>query len=1118
MRKNKRISQSLLLGLFFVATICYGKHFLQKHLFNEVAFAEESAPKENVLLQSKLKKGITMLDVPFIENQGQLSEENVRFYANLLDGKILLKDQAIEYVFSEKKINEEEELEEDSIPVNFQEVFLGTNNEELNLNFSGEEEFSGPITLFSKQSEGSISRQLSAFNKVTLGEIWPGIEVNLQARGSNVEKIFQVAPDANIEDIQLKFKEGWETSLDEKGKLILTKAEQTIKFTAPFAFQEIKGEKREVLVEYSLKNDGYGFQVTGDYDPDYSLTIDPLLASTMIFNNSQSESYLYGGESNAIAIDPEGNVFIAGGDGDNAKIFKLTPDLSQLLGQASLPLSSSGSGEDIEDLKIDDNGDIYAVINYTYSDSFPTVNAYQSTRAGSSDAFVAKFNNDLSALLSATYLGGTSSDFGHSLELTDSSVYISGRTRSSNFPVTDGSSNSGNYDGFLTKLTKDLSILESSTYLGGSDSDQINSLYIDSLGKVFITGNTRSSNFPTTSGAFQENYKSSTDVFVVRLSEDFSSLEASTFLGGFDSYEYGQEILINEDTGKAVLTGYTRSSDFPTTTGSFNESINGSSDGFISVFNYDLTDLEHSTYVGGSSSDGIDSLTLDSQGNIYTVGTTYSDDIPLAPEPTILETLKEEDFEEATFPPSGWGSWGDESWIQDGSYSQQGSFSAASGNIGSYDESYLVTEVDFQENAGLVEFYWKVSSEAGYGNDELFFHIDDTEIARISGDQNWQKVTANVSAGSHTFTWTYDKDGSVSSGEDRGWIDNIKFFSTEDPGNISYNQGEDVFWTQFSPDLTTLNYSSYIGGTREDSGHGIALDELGNVFLTGEAYGSTPTAGDEGTNDFPTTSGSFSPEGIVETDIFLVKFQSLISHLVVRDAEQSNTTSIQKSDPQTINIIAENNEGNTLEDYQGSKEIVLSLDKDATGDGGEVPTCNGVEIDGTNVLNLEFSQGVASCELEIHKLEEDSPFQLDASDGEIDSHGQNSWDLDISVYEESSPPASDSSCDYFQTTTDDDQLVFEVCIEPKQKKEIEEIEENEDTGIIRAKIESEDDEEVQGEFTVEEHSSPPSKLTLPSEYQDSSYEVYKYLEVDEDLEEDKEGVEEITFYLEISNQ
>ncbi len=240
-------------------------------------------------------------------------------------------------------------------------------------------------------------------------------------------------------------------------------------------------------------------------------------------------------------------------------------------------------------------------------------------------------------LLASTCLGETVSDGGYSLTLdTSGNVYVTGYANSSDFPTTSGAydtSHNGDFDVFVSKLDNGLTILLASTFLGGSGYEAGKSLTLDTSGNVYVTGVTESSNFPTTSGAYDTSFNGGRDVFVSKLNSGLTSLLSSAYLGGSGN-DYG-EFLSRDTSGNVYVTGYTESSNFPTTSGAYDTSYNrlniyggNYGDVFVSKLNSGLTSLLASTFLGGTHSDYGNSLTLDTSGNVYVTGTTWSTDFP----------------------------------------------------------------------------------------------------------------------------------------------------------------------------------------------------------------------------------------------------------------------------------------------------------------------------------------------------------------------------------------------------------------------------------------------------------------------------------------------------------
>lgn len=172
-----------------------------------------------------------------------------------------------------------------------------------------------------------------------------------------------------------------------------------------------------------------------------------------------------------------------------------------------------------------DNEDHLYVCGGTLSTNFPTVNPYQASLRGSQDAFVTKFNTGGNGLIYSTYLGGSSWDFGQGIDIDDEGyAYVTGFTSSTNFPTANPlqATNAGGEDAFLTKLTLSGNVLRYSTYFGGGADDGGRAVATDHYGNVYVEGNTSSSNFPITPGAYDPSFNGAydaVDCFVAMISD-----------------------------------------------------------------------------------------------------------------------------------------------------------------------------------------------------------------------------------------------------------------------------------------------------------------------------------------------------------------------------------------------------------------------------------------------------------------------------------------------------------------------------------------------------------------------------------------------------------------------
>jgi hypothetical protein len=259
-----------------------------------------------------------------------------------------------------------------------------------------------------------------------------------------------------------------------------------------------------------------------------------------------------------------------------------------------------------------------------------TAGAYQTTASGVNHAYVAKLNPAGSALLYSTYLAGSGSDTGLALGLdTSGEAYVVGSTTSPNFPTTPGAyqtSAGGNGDAFLTKLNAQGTGLLFSTYLGGSGADQANAVTVDKLGNAYVGGQTGSSNFPTTPGAYQPAVKGSpgdTDGFVA----GFDPSGAPRFVTCLRGTAPDQvNAIAVTPAGEPVAAGPTSSTDFPAV-----QAIQLSSrakDAFVARLDPTGKRLLFSSTWGGTGDDSATAVALDSESRAVLVGTTTSTDLP----------------------------------------------------------------------------------------------------------------------------------------------------------------------------------------------------------------------------------------------------------------------------------------------------------------------------------------------------------------------------------------------------------------------------------------------------------------------------------------------------------
>lgn len=363
------------------------------------------------------------------------------------------------------------------------------------------------------------------------------------------------------------------------------------------------------------------------------------------------------------------------------------------------------------------------------------------------------------ALVYSTFLGGSGDDRAYAVAVDSSgAVYVTGETRSTNFPTAPSGSaydttRGGTVDVFVTKLNAAGTALVYSTYLGGSANDFGYGLAVDSSGAAYIVGQTLSTNFPTLN-ALRSTLSGTSDAFVTKLNAAGTGLAYSTYLGG-SSTESGFAITVDA-SGAAYATGQTSSSNFPTQT-PYDGTRNGS-DAFVAKFTPAGTALAFSTFLGGSSSEAGRGIAVDASGAVYVAGQTASTNFPRV--------------------------------------------NAAQTTYGAGTDAFI-TKFNATGNTLAYSTYL-----GGSGSDiARAIALDGAGNAYVTGE------TASTN------------------------------FPTRLPFQAANGGGtRDAFVAKLGATGNTLDYSTYLGGSANDVGHALAVDSAGNALVVGDtASGHTAT-------------------------------------------------------------------------------------------------------------------------------------------------------------------------------------------------------------------------------------------------------------------------------------
>lgn len=416
------------------------------------------------------------------------------------------------------------------------------------------------------------------YARVRLEEVYPDIDLVYYGNQNTVEYDFIVQPGADPGKIRMKYDWGEHAGsslrLNEKGDLVVTTPAGDIIERKPYCYQVIDGNKCEVSGNYRLlgKNE-FTFDLKA-YNTERPLVIDPAIVyATLIGGTGRDNSW-------DIAVDGQGCVYAIG--------------------------STSGG-------------------------IFPsTSGAFDTKKNGITKVFVMKLNESGTGLVYSAFLGGSQEDWGSGIALDNSgNTFVCGTTLSADFPTTVSAydrSHNGEYDIFVAQLNKMGNGLIYSTFLGGRYWDVSPRLAVDRNGCAYITGDTKSSDFPVTPNSLDQSYNyGEQDAFVTKLNESGTGLVYSTFLGG-RNFDQSCDIAVDSN-GNAYITGESLGG-FPTTPGAFQEEGRGITDAFVTRLNASGSAMVYSTMVGGTGSDTGICIAVDDHGIAYVGGSTSSANFP----------------------------------------------------------------------------------------------------------------------------------------------------------------------------------------------------------------------------------------------------------------------------------------------------------------------------------------------------------------------------------------------------------------------------------------------------------------------------------------------------------
>jgi hypothetical protein len=738
---------ALIIGLVFGL-------FASNVLIGGTALRKSEPNKQNKRTDSvQFQNSLDNLPVYFEENRG-LTNDEVRYLARGNGGATLFLTaaEAVYVLRSPASVDlstsikyQQPKAEDCALAVHMK---LSGANE--NAVFAGEEQLEHRTNYIIGSDSSGWQTGIPNYRRVLVNDIYDGVDMVWQGKTrGEVQYDFIVKPNANPAQIEWRIEGARNVSIDADGSLLIETELGTLRQGKPFSYQDADGLRAEVESGYVVSGERKSdfanrdlftvkFEV-GDYDRSKNLTIDP----SVNLSNLAFSTLLGGNDENrgtSIAVDPAGNVYVVG---------------------------------------------------RTFSEPFPTTaGSVDTSHNGGADVFVTKLNASGTALIYSTFIGGISNDLGTGMTIDSAgNAYLTGFTSSTDFPTTTGAFNttfSGGFDVFVTKVNATGTALIYSTFIGGTSFDQGIDVAVDSAGNAYLTGITESLNYPATTGAFDSTFNGADDVFVTKVNATGTTLIYSTFIGS-SFFEQSTGIAI-DSVGNAYLTGFTGSPNYPTTTGAFDTTSNGSDEVFLTKFNQDGTALIYSTFIGGISNELADGIAIDSAGNAYLTGRTQSTSYPTT--------------------------------------------------LGAFDRTH---------NGGVDVFVTKLNAT---GSALLYSTF-------IGGNGFDQGIGIAIDSQSNAYL--------------TGRTQSTNYPTTTGAFDTTHNGDFDVFVTKLNTSGSALIYSTFIGGRSLDQAVAIATDSSGNAYLTGftEAinYPTTPEAfqrdSNRGLHAFVSKFGDFAISGRV---------------------------------------------------------------------------------------------------------------------------------------------------------------------------------------------------------------------------------------------------------------
>jgi hypothetical protein len=393
-------------------------------------------------------------------------------------------------------------------------------------------------------------------------------------------------------------------------------------------------------------------------------------------------------------------------------------------------------------------------------------------------------------------------------------LYAAGWTEALNFPIVlaEQAANAGGVDAFVVKVSPSGAGLIYATYIGGRGDDRAAAIAVDSSGEAYVTGATSSSNFPLGS-AVRLTLGGSKSAFVLKLNAAGNALLFSTYLGG-TTYDLGTAIAVDA-SGRAYIAGDTQSADFPVV-GAFQAVIGGGFDVFVTKLNANGTYV-FSTFLGGAANDHAGDIALDSGGNVYVAGGTYSINFPLA---NAIQTTNHgtQDAFVTKLNASGASLLYSTYLGGSGGVTPEEANGIAVDASGNAYVAGVTNSADFPVTAGVLQPQFK--------------GVADVFAAKINPAGS--ALVYSTYLGGTDFDWG---SGIAIDGSGNAYVAGYTSsgdFPQSNSVQPAFGGFYDAFVSKLNATGNVLDFSTWFGGSGSDVANAVAVDANGNMFLGGQ--------------------------------------------------------------------------------------------------------------------------------------------------------------------------------------------------------------------------------------------------------------------------------------------